>query len=198
MQTEKEKMLSGLPYKASDNELVAERLHAKILTHELNNLHPADLKKRNELIISLFGKTGTAFTIESAFHCDYGYNISIGENFYANYNCVILDCAKVTFGDNVFIAPNVGIYTAGHPLHHEPRNEEFEYAFPITIGSNVWIGGNVVINPNITIGDNVVIGSGSVVTKNIPSNVVAVGNPCRVLRTITEDDKLYYYRKMKL
>ncbi len=109
---------------------------------------------------------------------------------------VVLDCAKVTIGDNVFIGPNVGIYTAGHPIHPEKRNEGYEHAFPITIGNNVWIGGHVVINPDITIGDNTVIASGSVVTKDIPANVIAMGNPCKIYREITEEDKLYYFKKL--
>jgi len=145
----------------------------------------------------MFGKTKETFFIEPPFRCDYGYNIEIGNNFYSNYNLIILDCAKVIIGDNVMLGPNVGIYTAGHPLHHETRNTLYEFAFPVTIGDNVWIGGNVVINPNVNIGKNTVIGSGSVVTKDISDNVIAVGNPCKVLRKITEDDKLYYYRRMK-
>lgn len=197
MQTEKQKMLTGNPYNSFDNELVAERQFTKELIFELNNLHPKESEKRKEAFKRLLGKTGKTFTIEAPFRCDYGYNISIGQNFYANYNCTILDCAKVTIGDNVMMAPNVGIYTAGHPIHAEPRNNEIEYAFPITIGNNVWIGGNVVINPGTTIGDNAVIGSGSVVTKNIPANVIAVGNPCKVLRQITEADKRYYFKTLE-
>lgn len=196
METEKEKMLAGKPYKAFGNQLLAERQHAKALVFELNSLHPNELEKRNEIIKNLLGQTGKSFFIEPPFRCDYGYNISIGESFYANYNCTILDCAKVTIGNNVLFAPNVSIFTAGHPIHHEPRNQEYEYAFPIQIGNNVWIGGNVVINPGVTIGDNTVIGSGSVVTKDIPSDVIAVGNPCKVLRKITEDDKQFYYKKL--
>jgi maltose O-acetyltransferase len=137
----------------------------------------------------LFGCVKGNFFIEPPFHCDYGCNIEIGENFYANYNLVILDCAKVTIGDNVLIGPNVGIYTAGHPLHFELRKEELEFASPITIEDNVWIGGNVVLNPGVTIGRNSVIGSGSVVTKDTLANVVAAGNPCRVIREITDADK---------
>jgi acetyltransferase-like isoleucine patch superfamily enzyme len=197
MKTEKEKMIAGEPYKAFGEELFNERQRAKELIFQFNSLHPFKVDERNELIKKLFGKTGTKFYLEPSFRCDYGYNIFIGENFYANYNCLILDCAKVTVGANVLFAPNVSIYTAGHPIHFEPRNEEFEYAFPVTIGDNVWVGGNVVINPGITIGSNAVIGSGSVVTKDIPSNVIAAGNPCRVIREITEEDKLYYFNKMK-
>jgi maltose O-acetyltransferase len=194
MKTEKEKMLAGDPYLASDAELVNERLAAKELIFDLNALRPAKIEERNALLQKLLGKTAGNFYVEPPFRCDYGYNIEIGENFYANYNLVILDCARVKIGSNVFIAPNVGIYTAGHPIHAELRNQELEFALPIEIGDNVWIGGNVVINPGVTIGSNAVIGSGSVVTKNIPANVVAAGNPCKVLRTITEEDRSYYYK----
>lgn len=195
--TEKEKMLNGKPYKAFDDELSEERQRAKELIFDLNNIHPREIEKRNNIIKKLFGKVGEKFFIEQPFRCDYGYNIEIGENFYSNYNTVILDCAKVIIGNNVLLAPNVGIYTAGHPLHHELRIEEYEYAFPITIGDNVWIGANSVINPGVTIGDNCVIGSGSVVNKDIPSNSIAVGNPCKVIRKITDEDKLYYFKKLK-
>lgn len=137
-----------------------------------------------QLLKSFLGKTGNNLIIEPPFACDYGYNIEVGENFYANVNLVILDGAKVCIGDNAFIAPNVGIYTAGHPLDAEQRNRGLEYARPVTIGHNVWIGAGVNILPGVTIGDNTVIGAGSVVTKDIPSNVLAVGNPCRVVKEI--------------
>ena len=197
MTTEKDKMLSGKPYFANEATLFAERQHAKAVLHTFNNLHPNDIATRDGLLQSLLGKAGERFYIEPPFRCDYGYNIFLGDNFYANYNLVILDCAPVHIGDNVMIAPNVGIYTAGHPIHHEPRNAGLEYAFPITIGNNVWIGGHVVINPGITIGDHVVIGSGSVVTKDIPANTIAAGNPCKVLRAITDDDKQYYFKQLR-
>lgn len=197
MKSEKCKMLSGKPYKAFDPELLKERQNAKELIFTFNSAHPNEINERNELLKKLLGKTVNTFFIEPPFRCDYGYNIEIGENFYSNYNLIILDCAKVTVGNNVLIGPNVGIYTAGHPLDYEKRNQEYEYAIPINIGNNVWIGGNVVINPGITIGDNAVIGSGSIVTKNIPNNVIAVGNPCKVLREINENDKLYYYKNLK-
>ncbi|HUX57502.1 MAG TPA: sugar O-acetyltransferase [Bacteroidales bacterium] len=184
MKSEKEKMLSGELYKAFGEELFNERQKAKGLIFDFNNLHPGEVNKRNEIIRSLFGKTGHEFFIEPPFRCDYGYNIEIGEKFYSNFNLIILDCAKVKIGNNVLMASNVNIYTAGHPLDFKLRNQEFEYAYPVTIGDNVWIGGNVVVNPGITIGDNSVIGSGSIVTQNIPDNVVAVGNPCRVLRQL--------------
>lgn len=191
--TEKEKMLAGMIYDANyDKELMIERTKCKNLCHEFNQLFPSDLEKQKEIIMKLFKKTKDSFTITAPFWCDYGYNIEIGENFYTNHNCVVLDAAKVTFGDNVFIAPNCGFYTAGHPLDTEQRNQGLEYAYPITIGNNVWIGGGVQVMPGVTIGDNSVIGGGSVVTKDIPSGVIAVGNPCRVLREITEADKTAY------
>ena len=196
METEKEKMLSGKPYKAFGGELLSERQFAKELIFDFNALRPLEIEKRNNIIKQLFGQTAEPFFIEPPFRCDYGYNISIGANFYANYNLTILDCAKVIIGDNVFIAPNVSLFTAGHPIHFEARSQEFEYAIPISIGSNVWIGGNVVINPGVTIGDNSVIGAGSIVTKDIPSNVIAFGNPCKIIRDIKEDDKNYYFKKL--
>ncbi|TKC12217.1 sugar O-acetyltransferase [Pedobacter polaris] len=196
--TEKEKMLAGKAYQASDAELSKERLKAREIVFEFNNLAPKFIKQRKELLKRLFGKTEKMFYVEPPFRCDYGYNIEIGHNFYANFNLVILDCAKVSIGNNVFIAPNVAIYTAGHPIHPHLRNQEYEWAQPITIGDNVWIGGNVVINAGIKIGNNVVIGSGSVVTKDIPDNTLAVGNPCKVIREITEEDKDFYYKNIRL
>ena len=175
----KEKMLRGELYLLSDETLVYERLKAKSITYEFNNTHPSETTKREAIIRKLFGNTGKNVWIEPTFQCDYGYNISVGDNFYANHNCVFLDCAPITIGDNVFIAPSVNIYTATHPLDAESRNKFLEYAKPVTIGNNVWIGGNATILPGVTIGDNVVIGAGSVVTKDIPSNVIAYGNPCK-------------------
>ncbi|RYY61841.1 MAG: sugar O-acetyltransferase [Chitinophagaceae bacterium] len=197
MLTEKEKMLEGLPYQANDPVLVRDRNLAKTMVFEFNSLHPDRSEDGKALLRKLFGATKNNFHIEQSIRIDYGYNIYLGENFYANYNLVILDCAAVTIGDNVMLAPNVGIYTAGHPIHHEPRNAGFEYAFPINIGNNVWVGANVIINPGVSIGDNTVIGSGSVVTRSIPANVVAVGNPCRVIKEITEGDRDFYFGKMK-
>lgn len=132
--------------------------------------------------------------IETPFRCDYGSNITVGNNFYANFNCTILDVGKVVIGENVMFAPNVSLYTAGHPIHPDSRNSGYEYGIAITIGNNVWISGNVIVNPGVTIGNNVVIGAGSVVTKDIPDNVIAVGSPCRIVREITEEDRKYYYK----
>jgi len=196
--TEKEKMLNGKLYNSFDPQLLKERQYAKDLLFDYNALRPNEIEKRNDMLRTLLGKTGKTFFIEPPFRCDYGYNIRLGENFYANYNWIVLDCAPVTIGDNVLIAPGVGFYTAGHPIDCDVRNSGLEYAFPITIGNNVWIGGNVVVNPGVTIGDNTIIGAGSIVTKDIPSNVVAVGNPCRVLRQITDEDKQYYFKKLRI
>lgn len=184
MRTEKEKMLAGELYLAFHEELVKDREAAKELLFEYNNLRPSETDRRQALLRRLLGSTRKEFLIEQPFRCDYGYNVHIGENFYANMGCTILDEAEVRFGDNVLLAPNVSIYTAGHPEDVERRNAGIEYAHPVTVGNNVWIGGNVVIVPGVRIGDNSIIGAGSVVTKDIPANVVAVGNPCKVLREI--------------
>lgn len=189
--TEKEKMLAGMLYNSmADKSLVDDRQNAKRLCREYNTADPLNEEKRREIMLSILGSTKENFWIEQPFLCDYGYNIEIGENFYANYNLIVLDCAKVTIGDNAFIAPNVGIYTAGHPLTAEQRNSGLEYAYPITIGNNVWIGAGVHICPGVTIGDNAVIGAGSVVVKDIPPHALACGVPCKVVRYITEDDNM--------
>lgn len=169
-----------------DVKLIAERTRCKDICHRYNLLLPSQTDERIAIIHTLFGSTKQEFLIEQPFYCDYGYNIHIGENFYCNVNCVILDAAPITFGNNVFIAPNCGFYTAGHPFDVNLRNQGLEYAKPITIGNNVWIGAQVCVLPGVTIGDNCVIGAGSVVTKNIPANSLAVGNPCRVIRTLNE------------
>ena len=193
MKTEKEKAREGILYDANnDAELLAERLAAADMTYELNRLRPSQVAEREAVIRRLLGRTGKNVSIVSPFFCDYGYNIERGENFFMNMNCVILDGAKVTFGDNVFVAPGCGFYTAGHPLDAERRNAGLEYALPIRIGNNVWIGAQVCVLPGVTIGDNTVIGAGSVVTKDIPSGVLAAGNPCRVIRPITEADAARY------
>lgn len=183
--TEKEKMLAGEIYDANyDEELLVERKNCKELCYDLNQLRPSQEKEMAVVIKKLFGRTGKNFVITPPFFCDYGYNIEVGDNFYTNHNVVILDGAKVTFGDNVFIAPNCGFYTAGHPIDVEQRNKGLEYAKPVTVGNNVWIGGGVTVLPGVTIGDNCTIGAGSVVSRSIPANSVAVGNPCKVIRKV--------------
>ena len=188
--TEKEKMRAQMLYDANyDQALLEERDKAKDLCHQYNQLRPSDRSGQREVLKKLLGKTGENFILTAPFWCDYGYNIELGENFYANHNLVILDGAKVTFGDNVFIGPDCGFHTAGHPIDFERRNRGLEYAYSITVGDNVWIGAGVQVMPGVTIGSNVVIGGGSVVVKDIPGNCVAVGNPCKVIRAITEEDK---------
>lgn len=191
---QKERMLAGLPYKAWLDGLSEERFACKEKIYEFNQLPPKDNKKVPDLLKDLLGKTGENIWVEAPFHCDYGKNIEVGENFFANYNLTILDVGKVTIGKNAQIAPNVSIYTAGHPIHPDSRNTGYEYGISISIGDNVWIGGNVVILPGVTIGNNVVIGAGSVVSKDIPDNQIAVGNPCRVIREIGEEDRKYYFK----
>ena len=191
---QKERMLAGLPYKAWLDGLSEERLENKKRIYRYNHLPPEALEEQDALIRQILGRTGKTVHIEAPFHCDYGYNIEVGENFFANYNLVILDVGRVTIGKNAQIAPNVAIYTAGHPIHPDSRNSGYEYGIPVTIGDNVWIGGNVCVMPGVTIGSNVVIGAGSVVTRDIPDNVIAAGNPCRVIREITEADRDYYYK----
>ncbi len=191
--TEKEKSALGVLYDANyDDELITERLAAMELCHDYNGLRPSQYDEKDAVLSRLLGHKGKRCIINAPFHCDLGYNIEVGDNFFANYNFVVLDAAKVVIGDNVFIAPNVGIYTAGHPLDAEKRNLGLEYAFPVTIGNDVWIGGGVQICPGVTIGDGTVIGAGSVVTRDIPARVLAAGNPCRVIREITDEDSRKY------
>ncbi|MBR5668063.1 MAG: sugar O-acetyltransferase [Spirochaetales bacterium] len=193
----KERMLANLPYKAWMDGLEEERIENRKRIYEYNNLPPEQWDRKTELLKNILGKTGENVHINAPFHCDYGYNIEVGENFFANYNLIILDVAKVKIGDNAQIAPNVSIYTAGHPIHPDSRNSGYEYGIDVTIGDNVWIGGNAVIMPGVTIGNNVVIGAGSVVTKDLPDNVIAAGNPCRIIREITEADRDFYYKDRK-
>ena len=188
--TEKEKQQAGELYFGNDKELMTERATAKKLCMEYNAITYNDYQKRERLLDRLLALKGENTWIEPNFFCDYGYNIVIGDNFYANHNLVILDCADVIFGDNVFIGPNCGFYAAEHPIDAEQRNSGLEYSKPIKVGSNVWFGGNVCVMPGVTIGDNTVIGGGSVVVDDIPSGVVAAGNPCKVIRPITEKDKM--------
>ena len=187
MKTEKEKMLAGQVYNpGQDVELMAELAACKAKCLRYNQLTAGAEKK--ELLKEILGQSGENCHIEPNFWCDYGWNIKVGDNFYANHNLTVLDAGGVTFGDNLFIGPDCGFYTSGHPLDAERRNAGLEYAYPITVGNNVWIGGGVRVVPGVSIGDNSVIGAGSVVVKDIPANSVAAGNPCRVIRQITEDD----------
>jgi len=191
--TEKEKAAAGYLYNPNyDKELLQELHICYDLCHEFNQLKPSDRVEQTKLLKRIFGHMGNDVYINSPFGCDYGYNISIGNHFFANRNCQILDGGKITFGDYVFIAPNCTFTTAEHALDVEQRNEGLEIALPITIGNNVWIGAGSTILGGVTIGDNTIIGAGSVVTKDIPANVVAVGVPCKVIREITEKDKEKY------
>lgn len=195
--SEKEKMLSGKLY-ICDASLRAEAAEARKITTVYNQTTNAEISKRTELLTRLFKKVGKTPYIEPPFRCDYGSNITVGDEFYANFDCIMLDCANIKIGDHVFFGPKVNIYTACHPIYAPVRNQQLEYAKEVTIGDDVWIGGNVTINPGVHIGNNVVIGSGSVVTSDIPDGVVAAGNPCRILRRISEADKKYWEEQMAL
>lgn len=181
----------------SDDEVFEEQKRARRLTQELNTVDRSDFERIGQLVKELLGKSEGAF-INPPFYCDYGTHIEVGKNFFANYNCTILDVSKVKFGDNCLLAPNVAIYTAGHPVHPDIRNTGYEYGIEVTIGDNIWIGGNTVICPGVHIGSNSVIGAGSVVTKDIPDRVIAAGNPCRVIREITDEDQNYYFRDRRI
>lgn len=183
MRSEKEKMLAGDYYDAGDETLVKEREDARELIYDFNNARPKEIEKKVRILRQLINAKGT-FYIEPPFYCDYGYNIEIGDNFYANFGCVVLDVNRVIIGDNVLMAPNVQIYTATHPTDPKERLTGKEFAKPITIGDNVWIGGGAIICPGVTIGSNTTIAAGSVVTKDIPDNVIAAGNPCKVIRLL--------------
>lgn len=190
--TEKERMLAQQLYHAGDRELTEDRRRAKRLTRLINNTTEEQAEARLALLRELLGQTGEDIWIEPPFRVDYGSNIRIGEHFYANYDCIILDVAEVEIGDNVLFGPRVCLYTAGHPVDAAVRDTGLEYGKKITVGNSVWIGGNTVVNPGVTIGSNVVIGSGSVVTGDIPDGVVAAGVPCRVIRPITEEDRAFW------
>lgn len=182
--TELEKMLAGQPYNPMDKTLVKMRFDARILLESFNQSSVRKLGARKKMLKNLFGSTGKNLYIEPSFNCDYGVNIHVGENFYANFNCVILDVAQVNIGDNCFIAPQVGIYTATHPIDPIERAKGIESAKPVNIGHNCWIGGNAVINPGVSLGDNVVVGAGAVVTKSFGDNVVIAGNPAKVIKKV--------------
>ncbi|MGL4521569.1 MAG: sugar O-acetyltransferase [Bacilli bacterium] len=188
--TEKEKMLAGMLYDGNyDVNLLKEREECKEKCYRYNQLPYKNKKERDELIKELLGSTGENVLIEQPFWCDYGYQISVGENFYMNHGCVILDGGGVVFGDNVFIAPQCGFHTAGHAFNVELRNAGIEYAHPIKVGNNVWIGAGVHVMPGVKIGDNCIIGGGSVVVKDIPAGMVAVGNPCKAIGLVSDREK---------
>jgi len=182
--TEKEKMIKGEMYLADDEVLVTERLNARRLFRKFNSTLETELEKRTEILKELFGEVAGKIYIEPTFKCDYGYNIKVGENFYANYDCVMLDVCPITIGNNVFLAPGVHIYTATHPLDPIERNSGYEYGKPVKIGDNVWLGGRAVICPGVTIGNNVVVAAGAVVTKDVPNNVVVGGNPAKIIKKL--------------
>ena len=182
--TEKEKMLAGDLYSGNDPALIAERLHAEALLLRFNISSPADRATRIVLLGELLGHLGDNVTIQPSLRCDYGTNLSIGRNTFVNCDCIFLDCNRITIGEDVQIAPRVQLYTAGHPLDAVIRRSGLEFALPITIADNVWLGGGVIVCPGITIGENSVVGAGSVVTRDLPPNVLAVGNPARIIRQL--------------
>lgn len=187
--SEKEKMLAGEAYNSMDPQLIQERVHARRLTRLFNNTLETEPRQRVTLLKQLFGSTGLAIIVEPDFRCDYGYNIHVGERFYANFNCVILDVCEVRIGADCLLAPGVHIYTAAHPLGALDRNAGIEFGKPVRIGDNVWLGGRAVVLPGVTIGSNVVVGAGAVVTKDVPDNVLVAGNPAAVLRKLHEGEQ---------
>lgn len=194
MMNQKQRMEAGLPYKAWLDGLPQERLAAKKAVYQFNHTPPEEQEQSMDILRRLFAAAGRDLWVEAPFHCDYGSHIRVGDSFYANYNLTVLDVAQVTIGSNVMAGPNVSLFTAGHPIHPQARNSGYEYGLPITIGDNVWLGGHVVVLPGVTIGDNTVVAAGSVVGRDLPSGVVAAGNPCRVIREITRADRDFYFR----
>ncbi len=185
----------GMAY-ISDASIMEEQKRCRKILQRLNTVDRSDFDEIGRIVKELFGKSEGAF-LNPPFYCDYGSHIEVGKNFFANYNCTIIDVAKVTIGDNCQMAPNVAIYTAGHPVHPVSRNSMYEYGIEVFIGDNVWIGGNTVILPGVHVGSNTVIGAGSVVTKDIPEWVIAAGNPCKVVREITDADKEFYFKEKR-
>lgn len=190
---ERERMLEGLPYFSADKTLAALRLACRKRTRAFNDSAPDD-PGRAALLGDLLGSAGAGAYIEPPFYCDYGRNIHVGSGFYANFGCTLLDVAEIRIGDRVMLGPNVSIYTAGHPLHAQTRASGFEYGASVTIGDDVWLGGGAIVCPGVSIGSGTVVGAGSVVMRDLPAGVVAAGNPCRVIRQITEDDRDRYFR----
>ena len=191
----KERMLAGLPYRACMDGLPQEQIENKKKLYAYNACHPDETERMNALLPQIVGECGSRVTVLPPFRCDYGKNIALGNDVFINYNCVMLDVARISIGDRTLLGPNVCLAAAGHPIHPLSRRSGYEYGAPITIGNDVWLGANVVVNPGVTIGDGSVVGSGSVVTKDIPANVVAAGNPCRVLRPITDKDRKFYFKE---
>jgi maltose O-acetyltransferase len=187
MQTEKTKMLAGELYNALDPQLMAERRRTRLLVKQLNDTRDDEKHQRRQLLQQLIGQQGDGLWIEPPFYCDYGSNITVGDKVFFNFNCVVLDVMQVTIGSYTLFAPNVQIYTATHPLDWQERASGLEFAKPVTIGSHVWVGGGAIICPGVSIGDRTVIGAGSVVTKDIPADVFAAGNPCRPIRSLAKE-----------
>ncbi len=187
MRTEKEKMLAGELYDPLDAQLVEERLQTRLLTKQLNDTSEDQVEELARILRQLIPNAGAGLWLQPPFYCDYGTNMHIGEKVFFNFNCVVLDVAPVTIGSRTMFGPNVQLYTATHPLDHKERSSGVEYAKPISIGEDVWVGGSVVVCPGVSIGDRSVIGAGSVVTKDIPADVFAAGNPCKVIRSLTEE-----------
>ena len=195
--TSKEMQQQGYLYPL-DEELLAAHNRAKSITRQINATLETQREERKRLAKELFGEAGEGAYIEPPFYCDYGYNTRVGKNFYCNYDCVFLDCGKITIGDDVMFGPKVALYAVSHPIDPAVRSLGYDYPVDITVGDRVWIGGSTVVCPGVTIGENTVIGAGSVVTKDIPANVVAAGNPCRVIRPITAEDTEYWNRQLAL
>ena len=193
-----DKMLKGLLYQASNETLSNMRDIAKNFMFDYNHLRPTDHQAKEDLLSKLLGSKGRNVYINQPFYVDYGKHIFIGDNFFSNYDCTFLDVASITIGNNVMFGPKVSLLTATHPLDKTVRNEQYEYGLPIIIKDDVWIGGNVVVNPGVTIGSGVVIGSGSVVTKDLPDDTLCYGNPCKVIRKITNEDKIYWEKQKVL
>ncbi len=195
----KEKMHAGELYLPFDEELITEQLQKLDRLYDFNMTRPTEMEKRNALLKEMFAEIGENCYIEPPFHSNFGGgHVHFGSNVYANFNLTLVDDTHIYVGDNTMFGPNVTVATAGHPILPELRQQGYQYNAPIHIGENCWIGAGALILPGITIGDNVVIGAGSVVTKDIPSNVVAVGNPCRILREINDHDKEYYFKDKKI
>lgn len=188
MKTEKEKMLAGEMYNALDDQLTNERLKARLLIKALNDTKEDQTELRSQVLKKLIPNAGSDLWLQPPFYCDYGTNMKIGEKVFFNFNCVVLDVAQVTIGSRTLFGPNVQIYTATHPVNYKERASGLEYAKPITIGEDVWVGGSAIICPGVTIGDRSIIGAGSVVTKDIPASVLAAGNPCKVIRSLGQEE----------